>query len=379
MREIALIGSTGSVGTQALDVVRENPEQFRVAALTAHKNLDLLLKQIEEFHPRAAGISDEQTYRTAKHIIHTDCELFGGENAHVEAMLASKADTSLISVVGFPGFAPLRESIIHGLKTCVANKESIVCGGAAITGLLKKYNARLYPVDSEHSAIFQCLEGNRDQKIRRILLTCSGGPFRTCKKEEIEKATVEQALKHPKWNMGQKISIDSATLANKGLEVLEARWLFDVPVEQVEVIVHPESIVHSMVEYQDRSVLAQMGVPDMKLPIQVALGYPQRLDNGPKAVDFLSLGQLHFEAPDTNRFPCLALAYEAGHRGGMSPIAFNAANELAVARYQAHKIGFYEIAKIIEKAMGKFSGGKEPSLDEILEIDRQVRLFVETI
>ncbi|MFR4008527.1 MAG: hypothetical protein ACLT0Y_04025 [Christensenellales bacterium] len=202
-------------------------------------------------------------------------------------------------------------------------------------------------MDSEHSAIFQCLEGNRDQKIRRILLTCSGGPFRTWKKEEIEKATVEQALKHPKWNMGQKISIDSATLANKGLEVLEARWLFDVPVEQVEVIVHPESIVHSMVEYQDRSVLAQMGVPDMKLPIQVALGYPQRLDNGPKAVDFLSLGQLHFEAPDTNRFPCLALAYEAGRQGGMSPIAFNAANEAAVVRYQAHKIGFYEIAEII--------------------------------
>ncbi len=379
MIEIALIGSTGSVGTQALEVVREHPEEFRIVALTAHKNLPLLLKQIQEFHPKAVGISDDKTYNSAKEYIDKDCRLFGGARAHVEAMLASGADTSLISVVGFPGFAPLKESICHGLKTCVANKESIVCGGAAIRALLEQHNARLYPVDSEHSAIFQCLEGNRDKEIRRILLTCSGGPFRTWEKGEIAKATVEQAIKHPKWNMGTKISIDSATLANKGLEVLEARWLFDVPVEQVEVIVHPESIVHSMVEYQDRSILAQMGVPDMKLPIQVALGYPNRLHQGPEAVDFVTLGSLHFESPDTERFPCLALAYEAGRQGGMSPIAFNAANEIAVQRYREHRIGFYDIPRLIEKAMSEFTGGKEPNLDEILQIDKQVRQFMEAI
>ncbi len=379
MIEIALIGSTGSVGTQALEVVREHPEEFRIAALSAHKNLPLLLEQIREFHPRAVGISDEKTYISAKEYIDKDCRLFGGKDAHVEAMLASNADTSLISVVGFPGFAPLRESIRHGLKTCIANKESIVCGGAAIRSLLKKHNARLYPVDSEHSAIFQCLEGNRDKAIRRILLTCSGGPFRTWSKAEIARATSEQALKHPKWNMGAKISIDSATLANKGLEVLEARWLFDVPVEQVEVVIHPESIVHSMVEYQDRSIIAQMGVPDMKLPIQVALGYPKRLEKGPEPVDFVALGSLHFESPDAERFPCLSLAYQAGRQGGMSPIAFNAANEIAVQRYREHRIGFYDIPRLIEKAMAEFAGGKEPGLEDILQIDEQVRQFMKTI
>lgn len=379
MVDIALIGSTGSIGTQALEVVRENPDQFRVVALSAHKNLPLLLEQIREFRPKTVGVSDEETYISAKEYIKEDCQLFGGEHAHVEAMLASGANTSLISVVGFPGFMPLKESIVHGLKTCVANKESIVCGGAAITALLQKHHAKIFPVDSEHSAIFQCLEGNREHAVRRILLTCSGGPFRTWEKSEIASATVEQALKHPKWNMGAKISIDSATLANKGLEVLEARWLFDVPVEQVEVVVHPESIVHSMVEYSDRSILAQMGVPDMKLPIQVALGYPKRLQNGPKPVDFVSLGSLHFEAPDMDRFPCLALAYQAGKTGGMTPIAFNAANEIAVQRYQIHQIGFYDIPRLIEKAMHKFSGGDEPNLDEILLIDRQVRQFMNTI
>lgn len=379
MNQIALIGSTGSVGTQALEVVRDNPDQFEIAALSAHRNLALLKQQIKEFHPKAVGISDERTYREAKSCIEKDCMLFGGESAHVEAMLASGADTSLIAVVGFPGFAPLRESITHGLKTCVANKESIVCGGAAITALLKHHNARLYPVDSEHSAIFQCLEGNRGQKLSRILLTCSGGPFRAWERADIANAVAEQALKHPKWNMGRKISIDSATLANKGLEVLEARWLFDVPVEQVEVVVHPESVVHSMVEYSDHSVLAQLGVPDMKLPIQVALGYPKRLDNGPQALDFTTLGKLTFEAPDTERFPCLALAYQAGRRGGQSPIAFNAANEVAVARYERHEIGFYDIARLIEQALTAFDGGAEPALDDILRIDGEVRAFMKTV
>lgn len=375
MRHIAIIGSTGSIGTQALSVVRAFPQEFCVTALTAHSNLALLKEQVEEFHPQVVGVSSPQCYAQAKELF-PNLTLLCGEEAHAQALEAPRTDTSLISVVGFSGLRPLLRSIELKLHTCVANKESIVCGGEAVRALLQRTGQRIYPVDSEHSAIFQCLDGHEGQNISRILLTCSGGAFCDCDKTKIACATVEQALKHPNWSMGKKITIDSATLANKGLEVLEARWLFDVPIEKIEVVVHPQSIVHSMVEFSDRSVLAQMGYPDMRLPIQIALAYPQRLQQGAQPMDFASLGALTFHAPDVERFPCLALAYEAGRMGGAAPVAFNAANDLAVAAYAEKKIGFYDIPRWIERAMHRFGGGKTLSIDEIFEMDAQVRAYI---
>lgn len=377
MQEIALIGSTGSIGTQALDVVRAFPQFFRVSALTAHRNLDRLKAQADLFHPRVVGISDANLYAQAK-MLFPNVQLFMGEDAHELALEASGASIACIAVVGFAGLKPLLKCIDLGQKACVANKESIVCGGAAVRKKLQEKNAQIYPVDSEHSAIFQCLQGEKSD-FRRILLTCSGGPFRTWKKEDIAKATVQQALQHPKWNMGRKITIDSATLANKGLEVLEARWLFDAQLNQIDVLIHPQSIVHSMVEYKDRSVLAQLGNPDMRLPIQYAFGYPERLPDGPEPLDFVSLGTLTFEKPDMDRFPCLALAYEAGKLGGIAPIAFNAANDLAVEAFIKGQLSFYQISDIIERALRYFGGGEEPDVDTIFAIDAQARAYIQTI
>ena len=375
MRHIALIGSTGSIGTQALSVVRAFPQEFCITALTAHSNLALLKEQVEEFRPKVVGISDPRRYEEARAMF-GHLTLLCGEQAHADALEAPGTDTSLISVVGFSGLRPLLRSIERGLHTCVANKESIVCGGEAVHALLQKTGRRIYPVDSEHSAIFQCLEGYAEQRISRILLTCSGGAFRDWTKQQIAGATVQQALKHPNWSMGQKITIDSATLANKGLEVMEARWLFDVPLEKIEVVIHPQSIIHSMVEFSDRSVLAQMGLPDMRLPIQVALAYPQRLSQGARPMDFSTLSSLTFAAPDPDRFPCLSLAYEAGHMGGSAPVAFNAANDLAVEAYARGAIGFYDIPRWIEQALHRFGSGASLSIDEIFEMDAQVRAYI---
>lgn len=375
MRHIALIGSTGSIGTQALRVVRAHPEAFAITALTAHSNLALLKEQVEEFHPQVVGISDPRCYEQARALF-PHLTVLCGEQAHADALQAPGTDTALIAVVGFAGLRPLLRSIACNLHTCVANKESIVCGGEAVRALLRKTGGRIYPVDSEHSAIFQCLQGHEGQRVSRILLTCSGGAFRDWTKEQIETATVQQALKHPNWNMGKKITIDSATLANKGLEVMEARWLFDVPIEQIEVVIHPQSIIHSMVEFSDRSVLAQMGYPDMCLPIQIALAYPQRLCDGAKPMDFATLSALTFAAPDVERFPCLALAYEAGRMGGSAPVAFNAANDLAVEAYANGQIGFYDIPRWIEQALHRFGSGESLSIDEIFEMDAQVRAYI---
>ena len=374
-RKIAIVGSTGSIGTQALQVVEKEREHFFVAALTAHRNAELLIHQARKFSPAVVGISDESQYEMVKLAL-PGIEVVGGADAHALALEISGADTSLISVVGFAGLAPLIKSIELGLHTCVANKESIVCGGRLISEMLRKKHQRIYPVDSEHSAIFQCLAGNEDQGIRRILLTCSGGPFRTWSREKIAAATVEQALKHPNWSMGGKITVDSATLANKGLEVLEAQWLFGVPVEKVEVVVHPQSIIHSMVEYEDCSILAQMGYPDMKLPIQYALHYPERLPACGDPIDFPVLSELTFEAPDLSRFPALRLAYESAGLGDAAPIAFNAANDIAVEKFFHKDIGFYQIAEYIECAIQRFSGISIQKVEDIFEIDRAVREYV---
>lgn len=375
MRHIALIGSTGSIGTQTLRVVRAFPEEFCITALTAHSNLALLKQQVEEFHPQVVGVSDPRCYEQARELF-PHLTVLCGEDAHADALQAPGTDTSLISVVGFSGLRPLLRSIELDLHTCVANKESIVCGGEAVRALLRKTGRCIYPVDSEHSAIFQCLQGHTEQRVSRILLTCSGGAFREWTKEEIATATVEQAIKHPNWDMGQKITIDSATLANKGLEVMEARWLFDVPLDRIEVVIHPQSIIHSMVEFSDHSVLAQMGYPDMRLPIQIALAHPRRLREGAQPMDFVTLSALTFAAPDLERFPCLSLAYEAGRMGGPAPVAFNAANDLAVEAYANGKIGFYDIPRWIEQALHRFGGGDTLSIDEIFEMDAQVRAYI---
>ncbi len=375
MRHIAIIGSTGSVGRQALDTIEKYAGEFAVTALTGHSNVELLARQAKRFSPEVVGVSDESRFEQARELLQ-GFQIIMGEEAHALALEAQNTDTSLIAVVGFAGLMPLVQSIRLGMHTCVANKESIVCGGSAIDALLKAKGMRIYPVDSEHSAIFQCIDGHRTDDIRRILLTCSGGAFRELGKEEIARASAQQALRHPTWIMGEKITIDSATLANKGLEVLEARWLFHVPMERIEVVVHPQSIVHSMVEWADGSVIAQLSVPDMRLPIQYALGYPKRLPMAINPLDMNALGSLTFCRPDNERFPCLNLAYEAGRRGKAAPIAYNAANDMAVAAYINGKIEFYDIPRWIENAMAAFDSAGQPSLDEIPLIDGAVRDYI---
>lgn len=376
MRNVAILGSTGSIGTQALQVIQANAEAFRVVALTCHSDIAKLAAQVLLFHPRVVGISDASQYQEAKACLGNTCEIVCGEDAHAIALEASGADTSLISIVGFAGLKPLLKSIELGLHTCVANKESIVCGGSVVKQKLLEKKMRLYPVDSEHSAIFQCLEGNTGRAVKRLLLTCSGGPFRTWERSAIAAATSQQAGNHPTWNMGKKITIDSATLANKGLEVMEARWLFDMPAEKIDVLVHPQSIIHSMVEFCDCSVLAQLGQPDMRLPIQFALGYPVRSSGEVPALDFLTCGALTFEKPDTNRFPALALAYRACREGGLSPLAYNAANDHAVSLYLKDKVQFYRMATVIEKTLNRFGGGQEPDVATIFEADRTIRAWL---
>lgn len=376
MKNIAIIGSTGSIGTQAVEIIEAYPDKFRAASLTCNSNIELIAQQANRLKPEVVGIADSAKYGLLKKLINYKCQIVCGEEANEAAL--SKADTSLISAVGFSGFRPLIKSIELGIRTCVANKESIVCGGAAISKLLKEKNAVLYPVDSEHSAIFQCLEGNRNRSIRRIILTCSGGPFRTWSYEDIKEAKKEDALKHPNWKMGRKITIDSATLANKGLEVLETRWLFDVPIDEIEVIIHPQSIIHSMVEYSDCSVLAQLGWPDMKLPIQFALGYPERLEAVTRPLDLTGC-ELTFEKPDYVRFPSLELAYTAGKIGGTAPVAYSAANDIAVKLFLEDKLTFYGIPELIQKAIEKFGGGSEPGIEEIIDTDTNVRQWLKEL
>jgi 1-deoxy-D-xylulose-5-phosphate reductoisomerase len=375
VRKIAVIGSTGSVGRQALEVIAAHRGEFRVTALTGHANLPLLVEQAKRFSPSVVGISCEALYKEAKAQLQ-GIAVVSGADAHAAALEAEGTDTSLIAVVGFAGLKPLVHSIESGLHTCVANKESIVCGGGEINKLLSNMNARIFPVDSEHSAIFQCLDNHSGDEVRRILLTCSGGAFRDLPREAIEKASAAQALVHPNWSMGAKITIDSATLANKGLEVMEAHWLFGVPYQNIEVVVHRQSIIHSMVEWEDGSVIAQLGYPDMRLPIQVALGYPRRLPLIGEPMDFTKIGPLTFEKPDTGRFPCLKLAYEAGRRAKAAPIAFNAANEMAVQAFMDGVIGFYDIPLWIEDAMDAFMDLSQPDLAQIPEVDREVRRYL---
>lgn len=372
MKKVAVLGSTGSIGTQALDVIRANRDKFEVTSLTCGKNVERLSKQIEEFSPKLAVTADaEDASRLAE--LHPEIEIMYGE----EGLIAAAEDDSQIllnSLMGMRGLVPTYRAIKAGKDIALANKETLVAGGELIMDTVQRADVKLLPVDSEHSAIFQCLQGNKGKPIKRILLTASGGPFRGYSKKELEEVTLEQALRHPKWTMGQKITIDSATMMNKGLEVIEARWLFDVPLSDIQILVHPQSIVHSAVEFEDTSVIAQMGLPDMRIPISLALGYPERIPYEGRGLDFFKEGaSLTFEAPDMSAFGCIKLAYEASAAGGSYPVVMNAANEVLVDQFLKGKIRFVDIEKNIEKILELHTPSYNLGLNDIINIDQEIR------
>ncbi len=373
MKTISVLGSTGSIGTQTLDVVRSNGD-IRVSALAAKSNITLLEQQIREFHPSLACVWDEKKAEELKvSLADTSVKIVSGMDGLIEAAVIKDADLVVMALVGMIGIRPAIAAIKAGKDIALANKETLVCAGHIIMPLARQMNVKILPVDSEHSAIFQCLNGERDNRIDKIILTASGGPFRGMTKEEMAHVTPEDALKHPNWSMGKKVTIDSSTLANKGLEVMEARWLFGVDVDQVIVVIQPKSVVHSMVQFMDGAVIAQLGVPDMKLPIQYALYYPERRYLAGEKLDFYSLGKIEFESPDLVNFNALALAYEAGRTGGTMPTVFNAANEYAVNLFLDGRIPFLRITEMIEEAMRSHKVIEDPSVDEILETERETR------
>ena len=378
-KNIAILGSTGSIGTQTLDVVREHPELFHVSVLAANSNDELLAKQIEEFQPELAVLSDEAAYQRLKSRYQGRTELAGGRQAFIEAAAYGNVQTVVTSMMGFAGLEPTMKALEAKKDIALANKETLVVAGELVTRKVKEQGVRLLPVDSEHCAFFQCLQGEQSSKIEKLLLTCSGGPFRGKKREQIGKATVEQVLAHPTWNMGRKITVDSASLVNKGLEVIEAKWLYDVDYDQIQVVVHPQSIIHSMVQFVDGAVMAQLGSTDMRLPIQYALTYPERQSASWPRLDFWQMKDLTFAEPDMETFKGLKFAYEAGKIGGTMPCIFNAANEVAVAAFLSGDIYFLDIYDIIEETMLKRETILEPELEELFEEDKWAREFARSI
>ncbi len=351
MQHIAVLGSTGSIGTQTLDVIAANPDKYKVSVLAAYKSDKLLAEQIEYFKPELAVLIDKQAASRLIAGYRGSTTILTGEEGLLEAATFPQTDTVLTALVGFAGLGPTIAAIKAKKNIALANKETLVAAGEIVMPLAKQHNVAIYPVDSEHSAVFQCLQGTDKSQISRLILTASGGPFRGRTTPEMENVTVADCLHHPNWSMGRKITVDSATLANKGLEVIEARWLFDVAYNQIEVCVHPQSIIHSMVEFIDGSVLGQMGLPDMRLPIQYALSYPDRIPSNYPRLDFTTLSALTFEKPDIINFPALALAYSAGQSGGTLPCVFNAANEVAVVAFLNGEISFLDIPKVIGYTM----------------------------
>jgi len=375
MRNIALLGSTGSIGRQVLDVVSRLPEKLRVASLAAHRNVELLAEQIREFRPAIASIGSGDDAERLRELLGdlTSLETVWGPEGLKRAATVAEADIVVVAVAGTVGLAPTLEAISAGKDIALASKEVLVAAGSLVTRLVEKNGVRLLPIDSEHSAIFQCLQGEDRSRVRRLVLTASGGAFADYPLESLERVTVEQALAHPTWSMGRKITIDSATLMNKGLEIVEARWLFGVDPSRIEVVIHPQSIVHSMVEFEDGSVLAQMGVPDMRLPVQYALLYPERVDTGLPRLDIAAQGTLTFARPDPARYPALALAYRAAEQGGTLPAVMNAANEAAVGLFLDRRIGFPDIVRIVRQAMDGHKQVQDPDLGQILEADSWAR------
>lgn len=372
MKKIALLGSTGSIGTQTLDVVR-NQGDIQVTAMAAGSNIALLEKQIREFHPSIAAVWDEKKALELKaKVADLPVKVVSGMDGLLEAATEKEAQIVVTAVVGMIGIRPTIAAMKAGKDIALANKETLVTAGHIIMPLAEKLGVKILPVDSEHSAIFQSLNGEHGNKIHKILLTASGGPFRGHTREQMASVQVEDALKHPNWSMGRKITIDSSTMVNKGLEVMEAHWLFDVEMDQVQVVVQPQSIIHSMVEYEDGAVIAQLGTPDMRLPIQYALYYPERRYLPGDRLDFWKLSQITFEKPDLENFHGLALAYEAGRRGGSLPTVFNAANEYAVAKFLNREISYLEITDMIQKAMEHHKVIDDPTVEQILETEREV-------
>lgn len=376
MRKIAILGSTGSIGTQALDVLALHEDRYAVCALLAHSNSALLFEQVRRFRPQMAGLVVEP-----KEIPEDlrGVEWVFGKKCLAQMTQNTQADDILVSVVGIAGLEAVMMAIARGKRVLLANKEPLVAGGELVMNAARENNVSILPIDSEHSAIFQCLQGAGGNIPRGLYLTASGGPFRTWAKDDIRKATKAQALRHPNWTMGQKITIDSASMMNKALEIIEARWLFDMAPEKIRVLVHPQSVIHSMVEYEDGAVIAQLGTPDMRLPILYAISYPERLPTGGERLDFSKMASLTFEMPDTERFPALRLAYDVLKQGGTAGAIFNGANEVAVAAFLKEEISFGAITDIVEKTLSRVPGIANPNLAQVFEADRLSRVHAEEI
>lgn len=378
MKKIAILGSTGSIGTQTLEVVRENGD-IEVAALSAGSNIELLEKQIREFHPKLAAVwNEEKAKELRERTKDLDVKIVSGMDGLIETAICPESEILVTAIVGMIGIQPTIAAIKAGKHIALANKETLVTAGHIIMPLAQEYGVSILPVDSEHSAIFQSLQGGQERALHKILLTASGGPFRGRKREELKNIQVEDALKHPNWEMGRKITIDSSTMVNKGLEVIEAKWLFHVNIDQIQVVVQPQSIIHSMVEYKDGAVIAQLGTPDMKLPIQYALYYPERRYLPGDRLDFAKIGSITFEEPDMETFVGLKLALRAGKSGGSLPTVFNAANEAAVDRFLNRRISYPAITEIIEDCMDAHKNRINPSVEEILETEREVYERIES-
>ncbi|MBT4217916.1 MAG: 1-deoxy-D-xylulose-5-phosphate reductoisomerase [Flavobacteriales bacterium] len=375
-KHIAILGSTGSIGTQSLEVIDAHPERFVVEVLTANNNSNLLIEQAKKHKPNVVVITNESKYKEVNNaLFDLGIKVFSGENSLEEVVENENIDVVLTALVGYSGLKPTIRAIKSGKNIALANKETLVVAGDLITKLCKQYGVSIYPVDSEHSAIFQCLVGEHFNPIEKIYLTASGGPFRGKNREELLHVTKEQALKHPNWEMGSKITIDSASMMNKGLEVIEAKWLFDLKKEQIEIVVHPQSVVHSAVQFTDGSVIAQLGIPDMKLPIQYALGFPERLENNFKRFSFLDYPELTFEKADFDTFKNLSLAYSAMEKGGNIPCILNAANEVVVDAFLKDKISFLSMSDVIENCMEKITFVKNPKLEDYINTDQETRIL----
>ena len=379
-KKIAILGSSGSIGTQALEVIEEQSNLFEVEVLTVNKNADLLINQAKKFKPNAVVIVDESMYSTVSDaLFDEDIMVYSGANALEQVVAYKEIDIVLTALVGYSGLKPTIAAINAGKDIALANKETLVVAGELVTNLAREKGVNILPVDSEHSAIFQCLTGEYMNPIEKIILTASGGPFRGRSIEKLKSVTKAEALKHPNWDMGAKITIDSASMMNKGLEVIEAKWLFNLKPEQIEVVVHPQSIVHSLVQFQDGSIKAQIGLPDMKLPIQYAIGFPQRLKNNFTRFNFLDYPQLTFEAPDKKTFRNLVLAFEALEKGGNSPCVLNAANEIVVKAFLEDKIGFLQMSDVIEQCIQSVAFIAKPELEDYIKSDREARTITQNI
>ncbi len=376
VKNICLLGSTGSIGQNSLEVISRFPERFRAAFLTTNKNVDLLLQQITLFHPKAVAVLDEQAASQMKHRMNGSIKIYVGEEELLELVKNENIDIVINALVGFAGLKPTIEVIKRGKTIALANKETLVVAGKIIMQLAKESNASIIPIDSEHSAILQCLVGENPNTVARLILTASGGPFLHLDKNKFSQVTIDEALKHPNWKMGNKITIDSATMMNKGLEIIEAHWLFNLPPEKIEVLIHPQSIVHSMVEFIDGSVKAQLGVPDMKIPIQYALTYPERLPSVCNKVDLAKLGTMTFLRPDVNKFECLELAYKALRCGGTTPVVLNAANEVSVDYFLRGHLSFDRIPDVIRQAIDALPFKETTTLDDVMSVDAATRKHV---